>query len=67
MEKGYSLLEEVSKSGFYWTAFHFASHYGKEEVLRYIIDHYMSHPLKRDIFNLQTIEGSKPISLITSL
>ena len=42
--KGYSLLEEVSKQGFFWTAFHFASHYGKLDVLKYMVSIYMEHP-----------------------
>ena len=50
--KGYSLLEEVSKQGFFWTAFHFASHYGKLDVLKYMVSIYMDHPQKYDIFNL---------------
>ena len=28
VKNGVTLLEEVSKSGFFWTPFHFASHYG---------------------------------------
>ena len=28
----YSLTEEVSKSGFYWTVLHYASHYGHYDV-----------------------------------
>lgn len=27
-EKSFSLVEEVSKAGYYWTVFHYASHYG---------------------------------------
>ena len=57
VSKGYSLLEEVSKSGFFWTAFHFASHYGKLDVLKFMVNLYMDHPDKREIFNLQTVEG----------
>jgi hypothetical protein len=26
--KKYSLVEEVSKAGYFWTVFHYASHYG---------------------------------------
>ena len=59
ISKGVTLLEEVSKSGYYWTAFHFASHYGQADVLRFIIDAYMEHPMKEDVFNIQTKEGSK--------
>ena len=65
-EKKYSILEEVSKQGFYWTAFHFASHYGKSEVLNVLIDRFYKHRYKEEIFNLQTAEGSKLVSnLIT--
>lgn len=32
-EKNYSLVEEVSKAGYYWTVFHYASHYGHAQVL----------------------------------
>jgi hypothetical protein len=35
--KKYSLVEEVSKSGYYWTVFHYASHYGHIQVLEYLI------------------------------
>jgi hypothetical protein len=35
--KKYSLVEEVSKAGYYWTVFHYASHYGHLEVLEYLI------------------------------
>lgn len=36
--KNYSLVEEVSKAGYYWTVFHYASHYGHVKVLEYLID-----------------------------
>lgn len=29
----YSVTEEVSKSGYYWTIIHYASHFGHYEVL----------------------------------
>lgn len=32
-EKKYSLVEEVSKAGYYWTVFHYASHYGHIDIL----------------------------------
>ena len=55
--KKYSLVEEVSKAGYYWTVFHYASHYGHAKVLQYLIDKVENHPDKYDIFNLQTTEG----------
>ena len=36
--KKYSLIEEVSKAGYFWTVFHYASHYGHANVLEYLID-----------------------------
>ena len=55
--KKYSLVEEVSKAGYYWTIFHYASHYGHARVLEFLIDQVDSHPDKYEIFNLQTVEG----------
>ena len=59
--KKYSLTEEISKSGFYWTVLHYASHYGHYDVLSYLIDFLYDHPDKYDIFNLQTTEGKTPL------
>ena len=36
--KKYSLVEEVSKAGYFWTVFHYASHYGHEKVLEFLIE-----------------------------
>ncbi|CDW89526.1 ankyrin [Stylonychia lemnae] len=60
-EKNYSLVEEVSKAGYYWTVFHYASHYGHAQVLQYLIDHFEGHQDQFDIFNLQTTEGKTPL------
>lgn len=50
--KKYSLVEEVSKAGYYWTVFHYASHYGHAKVLQFLIDQVENHSDKFDIFNL---------------
>ena len=55
--KKYPLVEEVSKAGYYWTVFHYASHYGHTDVLEYLIDKYDVNEDKFEIFNLQTVEG----------
>jgi hypothetical protein len=57
MKKNYSLVEEVSKAGYYWTVFHYASHYGHTGVLEFLIAQFSDHPDKFEIFNLQTVEG----------
>src|SRR5258708_819026 len=36
-DKKFSLLEEVSKAGYFWTVLHYASHYGHVKVLEYLI------------------------------
>ena len=59
--KKYSVTEEISKSGYYWTVLHYASHYGHYDVLIYLIEYLDSHPDKYDIFNMQTTEGKTPL------
>ena len=55
--KKYSLVEEVSKAGYYWTVFHYASHYGHAKVLQFLIESFENSADKFEIFNLQTVEG----------
>ena len=57
----FSVTEEVSKGGYYWTIIHYASHFGHYEVLQYIIEYLDDHPHKFDIFNMQTTEGKSPL------
>jgi ankyrin repeat protein len=59
--KKYSVTEEISKSGYFWTVLHYASHYGHYEVLSYLIDFLEDHPEKFEIFNMQTTEGKTPL------
>lgn len=60
-DKQYSVTEEISKSGYYWTVLHYASHYGHYEVLNFLIEFLESHPDKFEIFNMQTTEGKTPL------
>lgn len=50
--KKFSVTEEISKSGYYWTVLHYASHYGHYDVLLYLIEFLDDHPDKFDIFNM---------------
>ena len=43
-EKGYPLLEECSASGYFWTVFHYAAHYGFDNIINYVLDHYQNNP-----------------------
>ena len=60
-EKAYSVTEEISKSGYYWTVLHYASHYGHYDILLYLIEFLQNHPDKYEIFNMQTTEGKTPL------
>ena len=60
-KKTYSVTEEISKSGYFWTVLHYASHYGHYDVLQFLIDFLDDHPDKFDLFNMQTFEGKTPL------
>lgn len=60
-DKKFSVTEEISKSGYYWTVLHYASHYGHYEVLLFLLEHLEDHPDKFEIFNMQTTEGKTPL------
>ena len=59
--KEYSITEEISKCGYYWTILHYASHYGHYEILIYLIEMLDNHPNKHEIYNMQTTEGKTPL------
>jgi ankyrin repeat protein len=59
--KNYSVTEEISKSGYFWTVLHYASHYGHYDTLLYLIDYLSDNPDKFEIFNMQTTEGKTPL------
>ena len=61
LNKSFSVTEEISKSGYYWTVLHYASHYGHYEVLIFLIEFLEDHPDKFEIFNMQTTEGKTPL------
>ena len=60
-KKIYSITEEISKSGYFWTVLHYASHYGHYDVLHFLIEHLDEHPEKFEIYNMQTFEGKTPL------
>ena len=61
MQKGFSVTEEVSKEGHYWTVLHYASHYGHLKVLEFLVDFLQDHENAYEIFNMQTWEGKTPL------
>jgi hypothetical protein len=38
VKKGYNVLEEVSAVNYYWTPFHYAMHYGKIDIILFILE-----------------------------
>ena len=39
IQEPYDIFEEVSASGYNWTVFHYAMHYGKWEIIKYIFEY----------------------------
>jgi hypothetical protein len=60
-DKKYSVTEEISKSGYFWTVLHYASHYGHVDVLIFLIKFLSEHPDRYHIYNMQTTEGKTPL------
>ena len=52
IEKGYSITEEVSKEGHFWTVLHYATHYGHVTTLEFLLDHISQMENFFDILNL---------------
>ena len=61
MQTGYSVTEEVSKEGHFWTVMHYAAHYGHIKILEFLIEYLSTIENYHDILNLQTIEGKTPL------
>ena len=61
LDKNFSMLEEVSKTGYGWTPLHFASHYGHAEILRFLIEYLSDCDDPAKVFNIQTVEGKTPL------
>lgn len=57
--KKFNILEEVSAKTFYWTSFHYAMHYGKLNIIFYIMDHYKN--ILNYVMKLESNDGRCPI------
>jgi len=57
--KKYNILEEISAKTFYWTSFHYAMHYGKLNIIFYIMDYYKQH--LNYVMRLDSNDGRCPI------
>lgn len=59
--KKYPLLEECSASGYYWTVFHYAAHYGFDNIMSYVLEYFQNDHNKKHILNLQSNLGLSPL------
>ena len=58
--KPYNIFEEVSAAGYNWTVFHYAMHYGKWDIIKFIIE-YLTSLDKIDIaLSLKTEDNRCP-------
>lgn len=59
--EGYPMFEEVSAQGCYWTPLHYAMHYGKWDVIKYILDYCLNNGSFREIMQLKSNDKRCPI------
>jgi len=59
--KGYPVTEELSTKGHYWTALHYAMHFGKWEVIRYLLEYCKRTKKLGPLFRLKSDDNRCPI------
>ena len=57
----YDIFEEVSKPNYGWTTFHYAMHYGKLDIIKFIIEYLYSQNKIPIIFKLKSNDGRCPL------
>lgn len=57
----YDIFEEVSAKGYGWTCFHYAMHYGKLEIAKFIIGYLYSQNKINIAFKLKSNDGRCPL------
>jgi hypothetical protein len=61
INKGYSMLEEVSAKNFFWTPLHYAMHYGKMEIAFYIMEELKKKGLYNKAMSLESNDKRTPV------
>ena len=59
--KSYSIFEEVSARGYKWTTFHYAMHYGKWNIIKYILEYLIDLNLLDKALNMKTNDNRCPM------
>lgn len=57
----YDIFEEVSSKGYGWTVFHYAMHYGRLEIAKFIIGYLYSQNKINIAFKLKSNDGRCPL------
>ena len=59
--QAYNIFEEVSAPGYGWTTFHYAMHYGKWNIIKFIIEYLFSQNKIEIGFRLKSKDGRCPL------
>ena len=59
--KPYNIFEEVSAPGYKWAVFHYAMHYGKWDIIKYIIEYLSNLNLLEKALNMKTKDNRCPM------
>ncbi len=57
----YNIFEEVSAPGYGWTTFHYAMHYAKWEIIKFIINYLIKNNKLEIGFRLKSKDGRCPL------
>ena len=60
-DKHYPIFEEVSAAGYLWTSLHYAMHYGKEDIIFYILDYCKTNNVLDLALNLESKDERCPV------
>ena len=59
--KQFPILEEVSAKNYGWTPFHYAMHYGKWDIIKYIMQYLQNHQQLNLALMLKSSDGRCPL------
>lgn len=60
-DKKYPILEEISAKNYGWTAFHYAMHYGKIDIIKFIMDYLQQKGILAQALQLKSNDNRCPI------
>jgi hypothetical protein len=57
----FNILEEISATGYFWTSFHYAMHYGKLNIILFIMETLSSNDTLEEVMRLESNDGRCPL------